>query len=81
MKWPVQNKAWLTARFTWKVTVTSNVAAATVRRRIDLPIDGLSGAGKPAIRRLTLLRETGDVLLAITANTINWMLDVPSSGP
>ena len=52
--------------------------AVTVRRRIDLPMDGLSNVGKRAIRRLTLLRVTGDVLLASTANTINWMLDAQS---
>jgi hypothetical protein len=38
--------------------------AATVRVRIDLPIDGLNNVGKPAIRRLTLLRVTDYVIQA-----------------
>jgi hypothetical protein len=35
-----------------------------VRPRIDLPIDGLGNAGKPALRRLALLRVTDDVIVA-----------------
>jgi hypothetical protein len=34
--------------------------AAAVRRRIDLPLDGLRNVRKPAIWRLALLRLTGD---------------------
>lgn len=40
--------------------------AAAVRRRIDLPVDGLRNVGKPAIWRLTVLRLTGLEILATT---------------
>jgi hypothetical protein len=48
--------------------------AAAVRHRIDLPVDGLRNVGKPAVRRLTLLRLTRDVLLAKPTNI--YQLDV-----